>query len=100
MLREMDGEFLGSYPLPDRVRFRSCQDDANGRLSFDWGFALLLLPVFPSARRLQCSARQPAGAVVNLQAQPEKQVDVTVSAPPESIHTLQAPTALGSPVKS
>jgi cytochrome oxidase Cu insertion factor (SCO1/SenC/PrrC family) len=46
LLREATGEFVASYPLPGRARFRCFQYDArSGRASLDWGFALLLIPV-------------------------------------------------------
>ena len=46
LLRELSGEFVPSYPLPGRVRFRCVQfDAATGRVTLDWGFALLLIPV-------------------------------------------------------
>ena len=46
LVREASGEFVRSYPLPGRVRFRCVQYDARtGRASLDWGFLLLLVPV-------------------------------------------------------
>jgi protein SCO1 len=46
LTREASGEFVRSYPLPGRSRFRCVQyDPRTGRLSLDWGFALLLIPV-------------------------------------------------------
>jgi protein SCO1/2 len=46
LVREAAGEFVASYPLPDRARFRCFQyDPKTGRVSLDWGFALLLVPV-------------------------------------------------------
>src|SRR5262249_6750013 len=43
--REALGEFVASYPLPGRSTFRCVQyDPRTGRLSFDWGFTLLLVP--------------------------------------------------------
>jgi protein SCO1 len=46
LTREASGEFVGSYPLPNRSSFRCVQyDPRTGRLSLDWGFALLLIPV-------------------------------------------------------
>jgi cytochrome oxidase Cu insertion factor (SCO1/SenC/PrrC family) len=46
LVREAFGEFVPSYPLPGRVRFRCVQFDATtGRLILDWGFLLLLVPV-------------------------------------------------------
>jgi protein SCO1 len=46
LTREASGEFVASYPLPGRVRFRCVQyDPRTGRLALDWGFALLLVPV-------------------------------------------------------
>jgi protein SCO1 len=46
LVREVSGEFVASYPLPGRVRFRCVQfDAATGRVTLDWGFALLLIPV-------------------------------------------------------
>jgi hypothetical protein len=49
LTREALGEFVPSYPLPGRVRFRCVQFDAStGRLTLDWGFLLLFLPVVVS----------------------------------------------------
>jgi cytochrome oxidase Cu insertion factor (SCO1/SenC/PrrC family) len=46
LAREASGEFVRSYPLPGRATFRCVQyDPRTGRLSLDWGFALLLIPV-------------------------------------------------------
>lgn len=46
LTREATGQFVASYPLPGRVRFRCVQyDPRTGRLALDWGFALLLVPV-------------------------------------------------------
>jgi protein SCO1/2 len=46
LVREVSGEFVASYPLPGRVRFRCVQfDAATGTVTLDWGFALLLIPV-------------------------------------------------------
>jgi cytochrome oxidase Cu insertion factor (SCO1/SenC/PrrC family) len=46
LVREASGEFVPSYPLPGRVRFRCVQyDPRTGSLSLDWGSALLLVPV-------------------------------------------------------
>ena len=46
LMREVSGEFVQSYPLPGRIRFRCVQfDAATGRVTLDWGFALLLVPV-------------------------------------------------------
>jgi protein SCO1/2 len=46
LLREVSGEFVPSYPLPGRVPFRCVQfDAATGRMTLDWGFGLLLVPV-------------------------------------------------------
>ena len=46
LVREVSGQFVASYPLPGRVRFRCLQYDAvTGRVALDWGFALLLVPV-------------------------------------------------------
>jgi protein SCO1 len=45
LIREATGEFVASYPLPGRVRFRCVEfDPRTGRVTLDWGFALLLLP--------------------------------------------------------
>jgi cytochrome oxidase Cu insertion factor (SCO1/SenC/PrrC family) len=45
LVREATGEFVPSYPLPGRARFRCVQFDADtGRTRLDWGFALLLVP--------------------------------------------------------
>jgi protein SCO1/2 len=47
LVREATGEFIPSYPLPGRTRFRCFQYDArSGRITLDWGFGLLLIPVF------------------------------------------------------
>lgn len=46
LVREVSGQFVASYPLPGRVRFRCLQyDAATGRVTLDWGFALLLIPI-------------------------------------------------------
>jgi protein SCO1/2 len=46
LVREVSGAFVTSYPLPGRVRFRCVQfDPATGRVTLDWGFALLLVPI-------------------------------------------------------
>jgi protein SCO1/2 len=46
LVREVSGEFVASYPLPGRVRFRCVQfDPVSGEVTLDWGFALLLVPV-------------------------------------------------------
>lgn len=46
LVRELSGEFVPSYPLPGRVRFRCVQYvAATGRVALDWGFAFLLVPV-------------------------------------------------------
>jgi protein SCO1 len=46
LMREAFGEFVPSYPLPGGVRFRCVQfDPGTGRLTLDWGFLVLLLPV-------------------------------------------------------
>ena len=46
LVREVTGEFVRSYPLPGRVAFRCVQyDAATGRVTLDWGFALLLIPI-------------------------------------------------------
>jgi protein SCO1/2 len=45
LVREATGEFVASYPLPGRVRFRCVDfDPATGRVTLSWGFLLLLLP--------------------------------------------------------
>jgi len=50
LVREVSGEFVPSYPLPGRVRFRCVQfDPATGRVTLDWGFALLLVPMAVTA---------------------------------------------------
>ena len=50
LVREVSGEFVASYPLPGRVRFRCVQfDAATGRVTLDWGFALLLVPMAVTA---------------------------------------------------
>ena len=47
LVREATGEFIPSYPLPGRTRFRCFQyDGRSGRITLDWGFGLLLIPVF------------------------------------------------------
>jgi hypothetical protein len=46
LVREAFGEFVPSYPLPGRVRFRCVQfDAATGRVVLDSGFLLLLVPI-------------------------------------------------------
>jgi cytochrome oxidase Cu insertion factor (SCO1/SenC/PrrC family) len=46
LVREASGQFVPSYPLADRARFRCVQyDPRTGRLSLDWGSALLFIPV-------------------------------------------------------
>jgi protein SCO1/2 len=46
LVRDVAGEFVPSYPLPGRVPFRCVQyDPGTGRMTLDWGFALLLVPV-------------------------------------------------------
>ena len=46
LVREVSGEFVRSYPLPGRIPFRCVQfDAATGRMTLDWGFGLLLVPV-------------------------------------------------------
>ena len=46
LAREASGEFVPSYPLPNRARFRCVQyDSRTGRLSLDWGAAVLLIPL-------------------------------------------------------
>ncbi len=46
LVREVSGEFVRSYPLPGRVPFRCVKyDRATGRVTLDWGFALLLIPI-------------------------------------------------------
>jgi cytochrome oxidase Cu insertion factor (SCO1/SenC/PrrC family) len=46
LIREARGEFVASYPLPGRVRFRCVQfDEATGQVRLDWGVLLLLVPV-------------------------------------------------------
>jgi cytochrome oxidase Cu insertion factor (SCO1/SenC/PrrC family) len=50
LLREADGEFVASYPLPGHVLFRCVQFDARtGAVTLDWGFLLLLVPAFACA---------------------------------------------------
>jgi protein SCO1/2 len=50
LVREVSGEFVPSYPLPGRVPFRCVQfDAATGRMTLDWGFGLLLVPVFTTS---------------------------------------------------
>jgi protein SCO1 len=78
LVREASGEFVPSYPLPGRVAFRCIQyDAATGRVTLDWGFLLLLIPVvstglvtaaiFASGGRMRASSRQ-AGEAVNIEA--------------------------------
>jgi protein SCO1/2 len=46
LVREVSGEFVRSYPLPGRLPFRCVQfDPTTGRMTLDWGFGLLLVPV-------------------------------------------------------
>jgi protein SCO1/2 len=46
LMREVSGEFVPSYPLPGRVPFRCVQfDPTTGRMTLDWGFGLLLVPL-------------------------------------------------------
>jgi protein SCO1/2 len=46
LVREASGEFVRSYPLPGRIPFRCVQfDPVTGRMTLDWGFVLLLVPV-------------------------------------------------------
>jgi cytochrome oxidase Cu insertion factor (SCO1/SenC/PrrC family) len=46
LVRDVSGEFVRSYPLPGRVAFRCVKyDAATGRMTLDWGFALLLVPI-------------------------------------------------------
>lgn len=50
LVREASGVFVASYPLPNSARFRCVQfDAATGRVVLDWGFALLLVPVFSTS---------------------------------------------------
>jgi cytochrome oxidase Cu insertion factor (SCO1/SenC/PrrC family) len=50
LVREVSGVFVPSYPLPSRARFRCVQfDGTTGRVVLDWGFALLLVPVFSTS---------------------------------------------------
>jgi protein SCO1/2 len=50
LVREVSGVFVASYPLPSRARFRCVQfDETTGRVVLDWGFALLLVPVFSTS---------------------------------------------------
>lgn len=50
LVRELSGEFVASYPLPGRVRFRCLRYDASsGQVTLDWGFGLLLVPVAGAA---------------------------------------------------
>jgi cytochrome oxidase Cu insertion factor (SCO1/SenC/PrrC family) len=50
LVREVSGEFVASYPLAGRVRFRCVQfDAATGRTTLDWGFVLLLVPMAGTA---------------------------------------------------
>jgi cytochrome oxidase Cu insertion factor (SCO1/SenC/PrrC family) len=46
LVREVSGDFVRSYPLPGRIPFRCVQfDAATGRMTLDWGFGLLFVPV-------------------------------------------------------
>jgi cytochrome oxidase Cu insertion factor (SCO1/SenC/PrrC family) len=47
LVREVSGEFVASYPLPSRrIRFRCLQfDESTGRVTLDWGFMFLLVPI-------------------------------------------------------
>ena len=50
LVREVSGVFVPSYPLPSRARFRCVQfEETTGRVVLDWGFALLLVPVFSTS---------------------------------------------------
>ena len=50
LVREVSGVFVPSYPLPSRARFRCVQfDGTTGRVVLDWGFGLLLVPVFSTS---------------------------------------------------
>jgi protein SCO1 len=50
LVREVSGEFIRSYPLPGRVAFRCVQfDAATGRVTLDWGFGLLLVPILAAS---------------------------------------------------
>jgi hypothetical protein len=65
LVREVSGEFVASYPLPGRVRFRCVQfDPATGRITLEWGFALLLVPMAVTAVTtlvmFRAGARRPA----------------------------------------
>jgi hypothetical protein len=47
LVREATGEYIPSYPLPNRNRFRCFQyDPRSGRTTLDWVFVLLLVPLF------------------------------------------------------
>jgi protein SCO1/2 len=62
LLREAHGEFVASYPLPGRVRFRCVQFDATtGRVTLDWGFLLLLVPVAAAGLITLALFRVPSG---------------------------------------
>jgi hypothetical protein len=57
----VSGEFVRSYPLPGRILFRCVQFDAvTGRVTLDWGFALLLVPL--AATSVTTSVMFAAGA--------------------------------------
>lgn len=73
LTREAAGEFVASYPLPGRSTFRCVQyDPRTGRVSLDWGSALLLVPVvaivlttgvmFRRARRVRPFYRLPSSS--------------------------------------
>jgi cytochrome oxidase Cu insertion factor (SCO1/SenC/PrrC family) len=63
LVRDVSGTFVASYPLPGNVRFRCVQyDAATGRLTIDWGFAVLMVPV--AATSLTTIAMFAAGARV------------------------------------
>lgn len=45
VIREARGEFVASYPLPGRVRFRCFEyDGATGRATLAWGALIMILP--------------------------------------------------------
>jgi cytochrome oxidase Cu insertion factor (SCO1/SenC/PrrC family) len=68
LVREATGAFVASYPLPGRVRFRCFQfDPSTGRVTLDWGFALLLVPVVVTTATtllmFGVARRQPSGSL-------------------------------------
>jgi LPXTG-motif cell wall-anchored protein len=45
VVRETRGQFVASYPLPGRTRFRCFEyDPATGEASLSWGMLVLMVP--------------------------------------------------------